>query len=173
MAQRALRDTNTAWSRRIGSSASHRAGGLLPQIMAMRPIMKRILVKSALALLAATVSVTAVAEPALTGQWKNPKGSVVVRVAPCGGALCGIVVDASEHAKNSARKGGTPNLVGTRILSGLRASGDGSYRGQVFDPKRNIHAPATVRMLGPDALLVEGCAFLGLVCKEQRWTRVS
>ena len=52
--------------------------------MAMRPIMKRILAKSALALLAATVSVTAAAEPALTGQWKNPKGSVVVRLAPCG-----------------------------------------------------------------------------------------
>jgi uncharacterized protein (DUF2147 family) len=30
-----------------------------------------------------------------------------------------------------------------------------------------------VRLLGPDALSVEGCALLGLVCKEQRWTRVS
>jgi uncharacterized protein (DUF2147 family) len=139
----------------------------------MRPNMNRILAKSALALLAATLSVTASAEPALTGQWKNPKGSVVVRLGPCGSAMCGVVVDASEHAKESARKGGTPNLVGTRILSGLRPNGDGSYRGQAFDPKRNIHAPATVRILGPDALLVEGCAFLGLVCKEQRWTRVS
>jgi uncharacterized protein (DUF2147 family) len=96
-----------------------------------------------------------------------------VRLGPCGNAVCGVVVDASEHAKDTARKGGTPHLVGTRILSGLRPAGDGSFKGQVFDPKRNIHAPATVRMLGPDALSVEGCAFLGLVCKEQRWTRVS
>ena len=157
----------------IGSSASHRAGGLLPQIMGMRRFMNRILAKSALALLAAALSVTAAAEPALTGQWKNPKGSVVVRLAPCGSAVCGVVVDASEHAKESARKGGTPKLIGTRILTGLRPAGDGSFRGQVFDPKRNIHAPATVRPLGPDALSVEGCALLGLVCKEQRWTRVS
>jgi len=135
--------------------------------------MKRILAKSALALLAAALPVTASAEAVLTGQWKNPKGSVVVRLTPCGNAFCGIVVNASEHARETARKGGTPNLVGTRILSGLRRSGDGSFRGQVFDPKRNIHAPATVRMLGPDALSVEGCAFLGLVCKEQRWTRVG
>jgi uncharacterized protein (DUF2147 family) len=135
--------------------------------------MKRILAKTALVLLAMAVPVTASAETALTGQWKNPKGSVTVRLGPCGNAMCGVVVDASEHAKDTARKGGTPHLIGTRILSGLRPAGDGSFKGQVFDPKRNIHAPATVRMLGPDALSVEGCAFLGLVCKEQRWTRVS
>ena len=141
--------------------------------MAMRPTMQRILAKSVLALLAAAMPFTASAEPALTGQWKNPKGSVVVRLTPCGAAICGVVVHASEHAKDTARKVGTPNLIGTRILSGLRPTGDGSFRGQAFDPKRNIRAPATVRLLGPDALSVEGCALLGLVCKEQRWTRVS
>ena len=145
----------------------------MPQITAMRLIMKRILAKSALLLIAAAVPVTASAQDVLTGQWKNPKGSVVVRLAPCGNAVCGVVVNASEHAKETARKGGTPNLVGTRILSGLRPTGNGSFKGQAFDPKRNIRAPATVRMLGPDALSVEGCALLGLVCKEQRWTRVS
>lgn len=135
--------------------------------------MNRSLAKSALLLLALALPATASAEPALTGQWKNPKGSVVVRLASCGNAICGVVVNASAHAKDTARKGGTPNLVGTRILSGLRPAADGSFKGQVFDPKRNIRAPATVRLLGPDALSVEGCALLGLVCKEQRWTRVS
>lgn len=135
--------------------------------------MNRTLVILSLVLSAAALPASALAEQALTGQWKNPKGSVVVRLTPCGNAICGVVVNASDHAKDTARKGGTPNLVGTRILSGLRPAGDGSFKGQAFDPKRNIHAPATVRMVGPDALSVEGCAFLGLVCKEQRWTRVS
>jgi uncharacterized protein (DUF2147 family) len=135
--------------------------------------MKRTLAKSVLALAAAALSVSASAQSVLTGQWKNPKGSVVVRLGPCGNAICGVVVDASEHAKDTARKGGTPHLIGTRILSGLKPTGNGSFKGQAFDPKRNIHAPATVRLLGPDALSVEGCALLGLVCKEQRWTRVS
>jgi uncharacterized protein (DUF2147 family) len=139
----------------------------------MRMIMNRKLAKLMLALAAAALPVTASAEPALTGQWKNPKGSVVVRLTECGNAICGVVVNASEHAKETARKGGTPNLVGTRILSGLRPTGDGTFKGQAFDPKRNIRAPATVRLLGPNALSVEGCALLGLVCKEQRWTRVS
>lgn len=135
--------------------------------------MTRILLKTALLLLAATLPVAASAQAVLTGHWQNQKGSVVVRLGPCGNAICGVVVDASEHAKDTARKGGTPNLIGTRILSGLRPNGDGTFKGRAFDPKRNIHAPATVRLIGRDALEVQGCAFLGLVCKEQRWKRVS
>ena len=136
--------------------------------------MKRILAKVAIMALAAAVPVTASAQAALEGQWKNPKGSVVVRVSPCGPMWCGTVVDASAKAEASARKGGTPNLVGTRILSNVRAAGEGRFKGQVFDPKRNIRAPATIRLLGPNALEVRGCAIAGiLLCKEQRWTRVS
>ena len=136
--------------------------------------MKRILAKLGLIALAMTVPVTAAAQAALEGQWRNPKGSVVVKVAPCGNSWCGTVVDASAKAKASARKGGTPNLIGTRILTGLRPAGDDRFKGQVFDPKRNIRAPATIKVIGPNAIEVKGCAIAGiLLCKEQRWTRVS
>jgi uncharacterized protein (DUF2147 family) len=136
--------------------------------------MKTILTTAALALLATAVPVTASAQAALEGQWRNPKGSIVVRVAPCGGSYCGTVVRASEKARAGARKGGTPSLIGTRILSNLRPAGKNTYRGQAFDPKRNIRAPATVKMVGPNAIEVKGCAIGGmLLCKEQRWTRVS
>jgi len=138
-------------------------------------MMKAILTTAAACLLAtAALPVAASAQSALDGRWKNPKGSVIVHLAPCGSSICGTVVNASEHAKETARNGGTPNLIGTRILSGLRPAGDRVFKGQVFDPKRNIRAPATVRLLGPDALEVRGCAIAGmLLCKEQRWTRVG
>ena len=136
--------------------------------------MKRILTKIVLIALAATVPVGASAQAALEGQWKNQKGSVVVRVAPCGNAYCGTVITASEKAKAGARKGGTANLIGTRILSNLRQAGDNVYKGQAFEPKRNIRAPATLRLINPNTLQVKGCAIAGmLLCKEQRWTRVS
>jgi uncharacterized protein (DUF2147 family) len=136
--------------------------------------MKQILAKAGLLLLALSVPVTARGQAPLEGHWKNPKGSVTVRLGPCGNAICGVVVEATEKAKASARKGGTLNLIGTRILSGLRPDGDGAFKGQAFDPKRNIHAPATVRLVGPDALEVRGCALAGMfLCKEQVWTRVS
>lgn len=136
--------------------------------------MKMILGRVALVALAARIPSAAAAQEALEGQWRNPKGSIVVRVAPCGGAYCGTVVRASEKAKAGARKGGTPNLIGTRILTNLRPAGKNTYRGQAFEPKRKIRAPATVRMVGPNAIEVKGCAIGGmLLCKEQRWTRVS
>jgi uncharacterized protein (DUF2147 family) len=134
--------------------------------------MKQILAKAGLIFLSVAVPATATAQVALEGQWRNAKGSVVVRVSPCGNALCGVVVNASERAKEGARRGGTPNLIGTRILTGLRPAGDGTFKGQAFDPKRNVHAAATVRLIGPDALEVRGCAYI-FICKEQRWTRVS
>ena len=135
--------------------------------------MNRIFAKIALVALAAAVPVTASAQAALEGQWRNPKGSVVVKIEPCGGAYCGIVVDASDKAKAGARRGGTPNLIGTRILSDVRPNGSGVYKGRAFEPKRNIRAPATIRVVGPSTLLVKGCLIGGLLCKEQRWTRIS
>ena len=109
---------------------------------------------------------------ALEGQWANPKRSVIVQVERCGPAYCGRVVEASEKAKANARKGGTPNLIGTQILSGLLPMGDGKFRGKAFVPKRNIHATATVRQLSDDVMQVQGCVLGGLLCDSERWTRV-
>jgi uncharacterized protein (DUF2147 family) len=136
--------------------------------------MTRFLGKIALVALATAIPVTAAAQASIEGRWRNPKGSVVVRITPCGNTYCGTVVDASDKAKASARNGGTPRLIGTRILSGVRRAGDGTFKGQAFDPKRNIRAPATIRQVGPNTIDVRGCALAGmLLCKEQRWTRVS
>jgi uncharacterized protein (DUF2147 family) len=127
-----------------------------------------------IALLAAGLTAApALAQASVEGRWTNPKRSIVIEVARCGNAWCGTVVSATAKAKANARKGGTPNLVGTRILSGARPVGKGVYKGRGFIPKRNISAPATIRQRGPNVMEVEGCALGGLLCKEQRWTRVG
>lgn len=110
---------------------------------------------------------------ALEGQWTNYKKNVVVQVERCGTAYCGRVVKASAKAEEKARKGGTPKLVGTQILTGLVAVGGGKFRGRAFVPKRNIHATATVRQLGDDVMQVQGCVLGGLLCDSERWTRVT
>ena len=121
-------------------------------------------------------SVLLVAAPAsaqeLEGQWTNYKKNVVVQVERCGGAYCGRVVQASAKAREKARKGGTPNLVGTQILTGLKPVGNGKFRGRAFVPKRNIHATATVRQVSDDVMQVQGCVLGGLLCDNERWTRV-
>ena len=130
--------------------------------------MKRTLILIGTLLLAAPASAQA-----LEGQWTNYKKNVVVAVERCGPAYCGRVVQASERAKEKARKGGTPNLVGTQILTGLKPIGDGKFRGRAFVPKRNIHATATVRQLSDDVMQVQGCVLGGLLCDSERWTRIT
>jgi uncharacterized protein (DUF2147 family) len=124
-------------------------------------------------LAAGLTAAPALAQASVEGRWTNPKRSIVIEVARCGQAWCGTVVSATPKAKANARKGGTPNLVGTRILSGARPVGKGVYKGRGFIPKRNISAPATIRQRGPNVMEVEGCALGGLLCKEQRWTRAG
>lgn len=135
--------------------------------------MKRIFASIALAVLLVPIASAAAAAP-IEGRWQNPKDSVIVEVKPCGAATwCGRVSWASPKAKADARRNGTENLVGTRLLSGLKADGNGGYKGRAFLPKRQMHAGATVRAAGRSTLLVKGCAFAGLICKQQRWTRVD
>src|SRR5689334_10582595 len=129
--------------------------------------MPRILTKAALILMAVTIPVGASAQAALEGKWANPKHSVIVNVAKCGDSLCGTVSWAS--AKNR-EKGAAP---GTRVLSDLKPLGDGTYRGRAYEPKRQISGSAIVRQDGPNVMVVKGCALMNLLCKEQRWTRVS
>lgn len=141
--------------------------------MAKHMSMKKILSTIAVSALLASSPAPALAKAPLEGQWKNPKGSVVVRVGPCGPAYCGTVVQATAKAREKARQGGTPNLIGTRIMTDMRAVGNGVYKGRAFDPKRNIRAPATIRVIGPSTLSIKGCLVGGFICKEQRWTRVG
>lgn len=128
--------------------------------------MKRILLSIAAAAVALGATTPAYAQ-ALEGKWANAKRSVIVNVARCGDAYCGTVSWAS--AKNR-QKGAEP---GTRVLSDLRLAGDGTFKGKAYEPKRNIRGSATVRQIGPDTMVVKGCAVFGVFCSEQRWTRVS
>jgi uncharacterized protein (DUF2147 family) len=133
--------------------------------------MKRILLSIAAAAVALGAPASASAQ-ALEGKWTNPKRSVIVNVARCGNAYCGTVSWATDKTRDKVAEKGR-KLVGTRILSDLRPAGDGLYKGRAFEPKRNLRGSATVRQVGPNVMVVKGCAVLGAFCKEQRWTRVS
>ena len=133
--------------------------------------MKRILLSIAAAAVALGAPASAKAQ-ALEGKWTNPKRSVIVNVARCGEAYCGTVSWASDKNKAKVSENGR-KLIGTRILSDLRPAGNGLYKGRAFEPKRNLRGSATVRQVGPNVMVVKGCAVLGMLCREQRWTRVS
>lgn len=124
-----------------------------------------------LALAAGVAGAQARTEP-FEGQWTNPKRSMTVNVTRCGANYCAVVIKASAKAQANARKGGTQHFIGTEILR-VRPAGSNTLKGKAFDPESNLHVSATVTILGPGTMDIRGCAMFGLICEEQRWTKVS
>ncbi|URD60336.1 DUF2147 domain-containing protein [Sphingomonas sp. KRR8] len=134
-------------------------------------MIKQINTAAALALALCAVPATASPASELEGLWRNPKGSVTVRIGQCGPTLCGRVVQATASAKAKAAQGGTEALIGTTILSNITPAGTKRWKGRVFLPKQNMHANGNLRLAG-NQLTVQGCV-LGFICKDQTWVRVS
>jgi uncharacterized protein (DUF2147 family) len=120
-----------------------------------------------LALTAAQASPSATIE----GYWKNPIGSAIIAIAPCGNVLCGKVVWASERGRREASKG-APNVVGTTVLTGLQMR-ENQWAGTLFIPDDDVHVSAKLQLIGERQLKLTGCAIAGLFCRSQIWTRAE
>jgi uncharacterized protein (DUF2147 family) len=114
----------------------------------------------------------ALAASPIEGLWTNPKGNVIVRIAPCGPQLCGKVVRASAKARAKAAERGTENLLGRTMLSGLQPVGPNKWRGKVFVPRVGRNVTGNLSLSGSTRLNVQGCV-AGVICKSQSWKRVG
>jgi uncharacterized protein (DUF2147 family) len=111
-------------------------------------------VKNEPAASAAPVASTA-ASTTPVGIWNTEENKGRVRVEPCGANLCG-------YADNT----------GEKILINMKPS-DTKWTGRIHDPDSGRNYDSTITMKGPNALRVQGCAFGGLFCGGQTWTRAS
>jgi len=106
----------------------------------------------------------------IEGYWKNPIGSAIIQIAPCGNVLCGKVMWASARGRREVSQN-TSHVVGTTVLTGVRPSG-GRWTGKLYIPDDNIHVSARLQLLGGRQLKLTGCAF-AFFCRSQIWTRVD
>jgi uncharacterized protein (DUF2147 family) len=132
-------------------------------------MMKRL---TAAALLTALAAPALAAPPHWDGVWRNQANTVHIKAAPCGAAMCGTVIWASDKAKADAARGGTGDLVGKRLFDGFTPSGDG-WQGQVFVPDLNVSFAGTITMPDKDTLVGTGCLFNGVACRSVTWVRVK
>jgi uncharacterized protein (DUF2147 family) len=119
-----------------------------------------------------TLPTPALAASPIEGLWTNHKKSVVVRIAPCGPAWCGEVVKANAREEAKAARYGIDDLEGEQMLTALRPSGTGRWKGQVFVPKLGRKVGSTVTMPSRNQIKVSGC-FAGIICRTQLWSRVG
>lgn len=89
------------------------------------------------------------------GVWATEENKGNVRIEPCGQDLCGYVVNTGE-----------------KVLINMKPS-NAKWVGRIHDPDSGNTYDSTLAMKGPNALRVEGCAFGGLFCGGQTWSRVS
>ena len=123
----------------------------------------------------ATLATAQVATNPLTGDWRTDDGKAIVRIAPCGAALCGRVARllVAEPA-GGARDTHNPDpalrsrpVVGVEIFSGLTRHG-AAWQGQGYSPEMGRRFNATLTPVG-DRLTVRGC--VAIFCQTQTMTR--
>lgn len=94
------------------------------------------------------------------GVWLTEEKEGKVRIEQCGPNLCGYSVDKKT------------NQNGEQVLINMKPGKD-KWSGRILDPNTGSTYDSTIAMKGTDALRVQGCAFGGVFCGGQTWTRVN
>ncbi|MGX1322839.1 uncharacterized protein (DUF2147 family) [Bradyrhizobium sp. USDA 377] len=95
------------------------------------------------------------------GVWLTEEKEGKVRIEQCGSNLCGYSVDSKS------------NQNGEQVLINMKPGKDQKWSGRILDPNSGSTYDSTIAMKGTDRLHVRGCAFGGMFCGGQTWTRVN
>jgi uncharacterized protein (DUF2147 family) len=144
--------------------------------------MRRIYFAAAAFLVLASAQGARAEEP--VGTWLTEGGKSRIRIADCGGALCGTIAwlqepndpdtgkPKTDKNNSDSSKRGRP-LVGVQIVLAMKPAGAGKWAGQVYNAEDGKTYSGNLTFTGGNSLQLQGCALGGLVCKGQTWTKVN
>jgi Uncharacterized protein conserved in bacteria (DUF2147) len=95
------------------------------------------------------------------GLWLTEEKEGKVRIEQCGNSLCGYSVDAKS------------NQNGEQVLINMKPGKDSKWSGRILDPNSGSTYDSTIALKGSDSLRVQGCAFGGMFCGGQTWSRLN
>jgi uncharacterized protein (DUF2147 family) len=95
------------------------------------------------------------------GVWLTEEKEGRVRIEQCGANLCGYSVDSKS------------NQNGEQVMINMKPGKDSKWSGRILDPNSGSTYDSTIALKGPDTLRVQGCAFGGMFCGGQTWSRVN
>ena len=95
------------------------------------------------------------------GVWLTEEKEGKVRIEQCGANLCGYSVDTKS------------NQNGEQVLINMKPGKDAKWSGRILDPNTGSTYDSTIALKGSDTLRVQGCAFGGMFCGGQTWSRVN
>lgn len=102
-------------------------------------------------------------EPADTplGDWQTEGRKGMVRIEPCGQALCGYLLDPSTNAK------------GETVLVDMKSKASSEWSGTIYSRDSGNIYYGTIAMKGPNSLRVEACALGKFFCSGNIWSRAD
>jgi uncharacterized protein (DUF2147 family) len=106
-------------------------------------------------------AVPAAAANSPLGVWLTEEKECKVRIEQCGPNLCGYSVDAKS------------NQNGEQVLINMKPAKDSKWSGRILDPSSGSTYDSTIALKGSDLLRVQGCAFGGMFCGGQTWSRLN
>ena len=122
----------------------------------------------------AALSLPASAQDA-NGTWLTASGETRVRIAPCGGNVCGTIVWVKQ---TGAKDDNNPNaaqknrpLVGINMIS-MKPAGDRKWAGTLYNPQDGKTYSGSLTQNDANTLSLSGCV-AGIFCRSQTWTRVN
>jgi uncharacterized protein (DUF2147 family) len=95
------------------------------------------------------------------GVWLTEEKEGKVRIEQCGANLCGYSVDTKS------------NQNGGQVLINMKPGKEAKWTGRILDPNTGSTYDSTIALKGSDTLRVQGCAFSGMFCGGQTWSRVN
>jgi len=136
-----------------------------------------------LAILSLVLSSSAALAGAPEGTWLSEDGGSKVRIANCGGKLCGTVVwldkptDATTGKPKTDKLNPDPArrerpLLGLQVVHGLAPNGADTWSGRIYNADDGNTYQAHMTVQSERTARVKGCV-LGILCKGQTWTRAN
>jgi hypothetical protein len=95
------------------------------------------------------------------GDWQTEGRKGMVRIEPCGQALCGYVLDPSSNAK------------GETVLIDMKSKAASEWSGSIYSRDSGNIYYGTIAMKGPNSLRVEACALGRFFCSANVWSRAD
>ena len=121
------------------------------------------------------------ADTEATGVWKLDSGKVTVRVSPCGGNLCGIVIALKKPRDDKGRprldkENPEPSLrgrpvIGLTILGNMKPDGGNRWNGTIYNPDDGYTYRSRMKLQNATTMKVEGC--LAVFCKAMKFIKVE
>lgn len=118
----------------------------------------------------------------IRGLWLTEDASTKVEIHRCGQDLCGRIVWLREPTDpatggryldkfNKEEKARTRPLLGLILMHGLKSDSANLWRGALYNPLDGETYEGKLSQQGDEKLKLEGCAFRGLICQGEVWTR--